>query len=76
MDVTLNSNTVFNAIVGAIQYPEKRERLLGKIGSNLCSDSNLEEGVLKKGVEKALDAGLISEEEVDLYFSGVIEKKV
>ncbi|MBF0175363.1 MAG: hypothetical protein HQL63_00730 [Magnetococcales bacterium] len=72
MSDSFTSGHVFQAILGAAVYPENRTRLLGKVAEGLQNDRMLDPVFLREGVQKALDVGAITREEVEKYFNGVI----
>lgn len=63
MEISFSSNSVFQAIIGAVQYPDKRDRLLGKISDNFNTNPGIPAEVIREGITQSVDMGLISEEE-------------
>jgi hypothetical protein len=74
VDISFNAKNVFNSIVGAVSQPEKRSDLLVRVSSGLMSDSNLNPDELQKGVQDAVDSGLLSVEECTKLFPGVLKE--
>ncbi len=73
MDISFNAKNVFNSIVGAISQPEKRSELLVRVSSGLMNNTTLNPDELQKGVQDAVDSGLISIEESKELFPGVLK---
>ena len=71
MDVPFTAKNVFQAILGASMHPTKRSSLLEKVSNGLLNNSGLEPDELQKGINEAVAAGCIAEEEAKSYFPGV-----
>ena len=71
MEATFNAKNVYQALVGAVSHPN-RDKLLPKVANGLMSNSALAPSELQKGVNDALETGLITKEDANELFPGVI----
>ncbi|MBF0379909.1 MAG: hypothetical protein HQL69_02770 [Magnetococcales bacterium] len=73
MEISFNSKNVFQAILGAVSQPERQEQLLAKVSSGLMNNKALDPTELKKGVNDAVESGLLTSEDVNKLFPGVLD---
>lgn len=71
MSVAFRSINVYQAILGAISRPDRREDLLARVAAGLTNNPGLEPAELQKGVQDAVDSGLIAVEEAARLFPDV-----
>jgi hypothetical protein len=76
MEISFNAKNVYQSILGAVSQPEKRDQLLAKVSNGLMNNKTLDPAVLKNGVKDAVESGLLTAEDANNLFPGVLDDKV
>ncbi|MBF0444365.1 MAG: hypothetical protein HQL68_02155 [Magnetococcales bacterium] len=76
MEISFNAKNVYQSILGAVSQPERRDQLLAKVSNGLMNNKTLDPTALQKGVQDAVDSGLLTVEDANNLFPGVLDNIV
>jgi hypothetical protein len=75
MSISFNSKNVYQSILGAVSQPERRDQLLTKVSNGLMNNKTLDPVELKKGIKDVVESGVLSAEDANNLFPGVLDDK-